>query len=119
MKPFCNDRYQMLQAESLEFDASPLDGLLIGIERVHAAHERINDFVLNFYRTKDSMFSPRVTAAQQHDGLLLGCTTNLSLCGTVYRVISSFGFCSCTQLGRFCLGYTRGTGQVARATCVI
>ena len=65
--------YQMLQAESLEFDASPVDGLLIGIERVHAAHELINDFALNFLSYQGQhVHSPRVTAAQQHDGPLLG-----------------------------------------------
>ena len=62
----------MLQAESLEFDASPVDGSLIGIEQVHAAHEGINVFVLNFPSYQGQhVHSPRVTAAQQHDGPFL------------------------------------------------
>ena len=65
--------HQMLQAQFLEFDASPADGLLIGIEQVHAAHEGINVFVLNFLSHQGQhVHSPRVTAAQQHDGPLLG-----------------------------------------------
>ena len=63
----------MLKAQFLKFDAGPADGLPISVKQVHAAHKSIDVLVLNFLSHKGQhVHGPRVTAAQQYDGSLLG-----------------------------------------------